>query len=236
MFQGKNELEISFVLPTFNERKNIIPLLNELLKLSDIHEIELIVVDDNSTDDTSSLVRESAKKDRRIRLINRLGRSGLSSAIKEGCLNATGEIIAIMDTDGQHEVRAIMIAIQKLLTNKLDLVSIKKGEVFFNKTKSLDHVQALVIKEGKILAKEGRLGTKKMLSKLKKKSEGILIKLPKKKQDLRMDLPTIGLQTFIDIKKYGLRGVVLQSKKNIFLDKVECIKFANKNKIFINII
>ena len=75
-----------------------------------------------------------------------------------------------------------------------------------------------------------------MLSKLKKNSEGILIKLPKKKQDLRMDLPTIGLQTFKDIKKNGLRGVVLQSKKNIFLDKVECIKFANKNKIFINII
>ena len=75
-----------------------------------------------------------------------------------------------------------------------------------------------------------------MLSKLKKKSDGILIKLPKKKQDLRMDLPTIGLQTFKDLKKYGLRGVVLQSKKTIFLDKTECIKFANKNKIFINII
>ena len=69
-----------------------------------------------------------------------------------------------------------------------------------------------------------------------RKSDGILIKLPKKKQDLRMDLPTIGLQTFKDAKKYGLRGVVLQSKKNIFLDKLKCIKFANKNKIFINII
>jgi len=124
----------------------------------------------------------------------------------------------------------------KLKPNKQDLISIKKGKAYFNKTKSLDHVQALVVKEGKILAKEGREGTKNMLSKLKKNSDGILIKLPKKKQDLRMDLPTIGLQTFIDIKKYGLRGVVLQSKKNIFLDKVKCIKFANKNKIFINII
>ena len=75
-----------------------------------------------------------------------------------------------------------------------------------------------------------------MLSTLKRKSDGILIKLPKKKQDLRMDLPTIGLQTFKDAKKYGLRGVVLQSKKNIFLDKTQCIKFADKNKIFINII
>ena len=51
-----------------------------------------------------------------------------------------------------------------------------------------------------------------------------------------MDLPTVGLQTFKDIKKYSLRGVVLQSKKNIFLNKNECIKFANKNKIFIQII
>ena len=116
------------------------------------------------------------------------------------------------------------------------MISIKKGKIFFKKTKSLDHIQALVVKGDKILAKEGKEGTKKMLSKLKKKTDGILIKLPKKKQDLRMDLPTIGLQTFVDIKKYGLRGVVLQSKKNIFLDKVECIKFANKNKIFINII
>ena len=124
----------------------------------------------------------------------------------------------------------------KLKPNKDDLLSIKKGKFYLNKTKSLDHVQALVVKGDKILAKEGKEGTKKMLSKLKKKTDGILIKLPKKKQDLRMDLPTIGLQTFKDIKKYGLRGVVLKSKKNIFLDKDECIRFANKNRIFINII
>tara|TARA_Y100000768_G_scaffold322149_1_gene258313 strand:+ start:1848 stop:2633 length:786 start_codon:yes stop_codon:yes gene_type:complete len=124
----------------------------------------------------------------------------------------------------------------KLKPNKKDFASIKKGKTFFNKTKSLDHVQALVVKGDKILAKEGSEGTKKMLSKLKNKSGGILIKLPKKKQDLRMDLPTIGIQTLKDIKKYGLKGVVLQSKKNIFLDKTKCIKFANKNKIFINVI
>jgi DUF1009 family protein len=51
-----------------------------------------------------------------------------------------------------------------------------------------------------------------------------------------MDLPTIGLQTLKDCKKYGLKGIVLKSKKNIFLDKAKCIIFANKNKIFIKII
>ena len=50
-----------------------------------------------------------------------------------------------------------------------------------------------------------------------------------------MDLPTIGLQTLKDCKKYGLKGIVLKSKMNIFLDRIKCIQFANKNKIFISI-
>jgi DUF1009 family protein len=75
-----------------------------------------------------------------------------------------------------------------------------------------------------------------MLSKIKKKTDGILIKLPKKKQDLRMDLPTIGLKTLKDCKKYGLKGIVLKSKKNIFLDRNKCVSFANRNKIFIKAI
>ena len=124
----------------------------------------------------------------------------------------------------------------KIKPNKQDIISINKGQLYFNKINNLDHVQALVVKDGKIVVKEGREGTKKMLSKLKKVSNGILIKLPKRKQDLRMDLPTIGLQTLKDIKKHGLKGLVLKSKKNIFLDKKKVINFANKNKIFISII
>ena len=124
----------------------------------------------------------------------------------------------------------------KIKPNKQDIISINNGQLYFNKINNLDHIQALVVKDGKIVAKEGREGTKKMLSKLRKVTNGILIKLPKRKQDLRMDLPTIGLQTLKDIKKHGLKGVVLKSKKNIFLDKKKVINFANKNNIFISII
>ena len=124
----------------------------------------------------------------------------------------------------------------KIKPSKKEIISINKGRTYFSKIDNLDHMQALVVKDGKIIAKEGREGTKNMLSKLNPKSDGILIKLPKRKQDLRMDLPTIGLQTLRDIKKYGLKGLVLKSKKNIFLDKKKVISFANKNKIFINII
>jgi UDP-2,3-diacylglucosamine hydrolase len=124
----------------------------------------------------------------------------------------------------------------KLKPNKSDIISIEKGITYFNKLNNLDHVQAVIVKGSAILAIEDQQGTKKMLSRLKKKSEGILIKLPKKKQDLRMDLPTIGFQTLKDCKKYGLKGIVLKSKKNIFLNQAKCISFANKNKIFIKII
>ena len=123
----------------------------------------------------------------------------------------------------------------KVKPTKLDNKSIDKGIRYLGKSNNLDHVQALIVKNEKILLKEDKKGTKKMMSKLKKKTEGILIKFPKKKQDLRMDLPTIGLKTLKDCKKFGVKGIVLKSKKNIFLDKKECIKFANKNEIFISI-
>ena len=124
----------------------------------------------------------------------------------------------------------------KLKPNNNDINSIKKGINYFNKSNSLDHIQALIVKDEQIISTETNKGTKTMISKLKKNTGGILIKFPKKKQDLRMDLPTIGFNTLKDCKKYGLKGIVLQSKKNIFLDKNKSISFANKNKIFINVI
>tara|TARA_B110000116_G_C16627566_1_gene486731 strand:+ start:23 stop:814 length:792 start_codon:yes stop_codon:yes gene_type:complete len=126
----------------------------------------------------------------------------------------------------------------KTRPNKTDLFEIEKGKFYLNKLNAHNHVQGLVMRDKKILKTETTTGTKKMLQAIKpdKKKEGILIKLPKLKQDLRIDLPTIGFDTLKDCKKAGLKGIVLKHNKNIFLDKAKCIKFANKNKIFINII
>ena len=94
-----------------------------------------------------------------------------------------------------------------------DLSDIKKGINYLNKLSSYNHVQGLVVRNGKIISKETSKGTKKMLLSIKKskKNEGILIKLPKKKQDLRADLPTIGIETLKDCKRAGIRGIVLKS-------------------------
>ena len=119
----KSKLAVTFVLPTFNERNNIVFLLQELLKLDDIYKLEIIVIDDNSSDGTSEVVRLISREENKIKLIKRLDRFGLSSAIKEGCINATNEIIAIMDTDGQHLVNDVVNSIEKLSSQNLDIVS-----------------------------------------------------------------------------------------------------------------
>jgi len=126
----------------------------------------------------------------------------------------------------------------KLKPNKKDIMDIVKGKKYLNKLNAHNHVQGLVVRNGKIIKTETSAGTKKMLQTIKpsKIKEGMLIKLPKIKQDLRVDLPTMGLDTLIDCMRAGLKGVVLKHKKNIFLDKIKCIQFANKHKIFINII
>ena len=144
-------------------------------------------------------------------------------AAKKGDAAIIKSIIKILANEGIQVISSIFFNPElslkkgnysKLKPSRQDYISIKKGKTYFNKLNNYDHIQALVVAEGKIIAREGRDGTKKMLSKLKKNSNGILIKLPKIKQDLRMDLPTIGLQTLKDIKKYGLRGIVLKSKRN----------------------
>ena len=166
-------------------------------------------------------------------------------ASKSGDAAIIKSIIKILDKEGVKVISSIFFNPElslvtgnftKLRPSIEEIKTINIGIKYFDKLNSLDHVQAIIVKKNKILAKEGKLGTKIMLSKIKKKSDGILIKLPKKKQDLRIDLPTIGFNTLEDCRKYGLKGIVLKSKKNIFLDKAKCITFANKNKIFIRVI
>ena len=95
--------------------------------------------------------------------------------------------------------------------------------------------QAAVSRNNKVIAIEGKDGTEKMLTKIKNKRSGVLVKFPKKKQDIRIDLPTVGLNTFKQCKKAGLKGIVLKHKQNIILEKKKCFKYANKNKMFITI-
>ena len=123
----------------------------------------------------------------------------------------------------------------KLKPSKNEKEQILKGTKTLKKINSYNHIQALIIRDNKIISKETRKGTKEMIKSISKSKikKGILIKLPKAKQDLRVDLPTIGIDTFKDCNKAGIKGIVVKSNQNIILNKEVCIKYANQNKLFL---
>ena len=126
----------------------------------------------------------------------------------------------------------------KIKPNKQDQLDIKKAIKILNNLRQYNFSQAVVVRNKKVISIEGKGGTKKMLEKSKSKkfkNHGVLVKFPKKKQDLRVDLPTIGLKTIKQSKTAGLKGIVIKSKQHVFLDKIKCIKFANRNKMFISV-
>lgn len=103
----QRSLELSVVIPTLNEAGNVEPLLEKLgVALAGI-EWEAIFVDDGSTDGTPELLTRIAQADRRVRMIRRIGRRGLSSAVVEGALASTTPIIAVIDADLQHDERIL---------------------------------------------------------------------------------------------------------------------------------
>jgi dolichol-phosphate mannosyltransferase len=99
--------EISVIVPTFNERENVVELVERIAAALRDFAWEVIYVDDDSPDGTADLVRQLAHKDSRIRCVQRLGRRGLSSACVEGMLASSAPYLAVIDGDLQHDERLL---------------------------------------------------------------------------------------------------------------------------------
>ncbi len=96
------------IVPTYNERDNIEPLLHRLLGLP--YDLHVLVVDDGSPDGTGAFVREWSQREPRVHLIERAGKMGLGSAYREGfryALDHGAEYIFEMDADFSHDPDAI---------------------------------------------------------------------------------------------------------------------------------
>ena len=96
-------LQLAVILPTFNERKNIAPMVERLDAALKGLSWEAIFVDDNSPDGTAEEARRIGRTDPRIRVIERIGRRGLASAAIEGMCATAAPIVAVMDADHQHD-------------------------------------------------------------------------------------------------------------------------------------
>jgi len=89
--------QVSIVVPGYNEAKVIERTIQSLLASEGV-EVEIIVVDDGSTDGTAEVVRDAFKDEKRVRLV-RLVNGGKARALNEGFRRATHEIVVAMDAD-----------------------------------------------------------------------------------------------------------------------------------------
>lgn len=96
---------ISIIVPVYNEAQNVKRVFDSLCRAWEGRdgEWEMILVDDNSPDGTARIARTIAQDDARLRVIRRIGRRGLTSAVMEGILSSSSHFIAVMDGDGQHD-------------------------------------------------------------------------------------------------------------------------------------
>ncbi len=95
--------QISVILPTYNERENVSALAPRVLDALYGVDCEVIVVDDGSPDGTGEVVREMGESDSRVRLVQRGGKAGLSSAVFAGAAVAQGPFVAVLDADLSHD-------------------------------------------------------------------------------------------------------------------------------------
>ena len=96
-------MEISIILPTYNEKDNIVRLVQTIKKLNLEQSFEILIIDDNSPDGTYQFSKENLSNEKDVKIVLRQNIRGLAYSIKEGIERSTGEYIIVMDTDFTHD-------------------------------------------------------------------------------------------------------------------------------------
>ncbi len=114
---------LSLIIPTYNERGNLAPLLEELRRLLDEAapaDYELIVVDDDSPDQTWELAGQISRDFLPLRVLRREAERGLSAAVVAGWKTARGRIWGVIDADLQHPP-AVIVPLLAAMADDVDL-------------------------------------------------------------------------------------------------------------------
>src|SRR6478609_852696 len=114
--------DLTIVVPTFNERDNVRPLVDALEAALRGIRWEVVFVDDDSPDGTAAAVRTLSRQDARVRCVQRIGRRGLSSAVIEGMLASAAPYLAVIDGDLQHDPAILPAMYEALRSQPLDIV------------------------------------------------------------------------------------------------------------------
>jgi dolichol-phosphate mannosyltransferase len=116
-------MRVSVLLPTYNERGNIGPLVEQILaalQKTNLDGLEIVVIDDNSPDGTAEAVQKQFGTDPRVRLLVRKDAKGLATAVHHGIEHSQGDVVVMMDTDFNHRPSDVPRLLESL--DKHDMV------------------------------------------------------------------------------------------------------------------
>jgi len=184
--------ELCIVVPVFNERDNVLPMVRELSEVLANIEWETIFVDDDSPDGTAAAVREVAITNPRVRCLKRIGRRGLSSASVEGMLATAAPYVAVIDGDLQHD--------SSILVQMLDTLKSSDSEIVVG-SRYVDGGGAGGLDEGreKISRFATRLGHSVVPDTLKDPMSGFFMLRRSLLDDVVRNLSGLGFKILLDI-------------------------------------
>jgi len=113
-------LPLSIIMPVFNERETVAAVAQRVLAEVRVA-LELIIVDDGSTDGSAEIIDALARSDSRILAIHKMN-GGKTSALKAGFERSRGEIVIIQDADLEYDPAEIQHVLQPILENHADVV------------------------------------------------------------------------------------------------------------------
>ncbi|MEE4201534.1 glycosyltransferase family 2 protein [Erythrobacter sp.] len=114
-------LDCAVIVPVLNEVDNVEELTARVFAALGPLEGEILFIDDGSSDGTPDLVERIAAADRRVRLVRRVGRRGLSSAVTEGFLSTIAPVVAVIDGDLQHDETILPQLVEAVASGGADL-------------------------------------------------------------------------------------------------------------------
>jgi len=109
----EQHFELSVVIPTYKEARNLDELYGRILKTLRLYNFEVIFVDDNSPDGTAELAQKIGEEYGNVQVLKRTGKNGLSSAVLDGIGLARSDIVVVMDADLQHPPEELLGMMKK---------------------------------------------------------------------------------------------------------------------------
>ena len=120
---GATPVTLSVVIPCFNEQRTVQKCIERVLDIeSNELKLEIICVDDCSTDDSYRILTSLAGQHKQLKILQHTRNRGKGAALKTGLREVTGEIVAIQDADLEYNPQDLKRLIQPILSDEADVI------------------------------------------------------------------------------------------------------------------